>query len=184
MQHRKLIAGVVGLASVAVGAVGVAGASSSVPSKVVVQEKYSLKFLANRYVQDGMRFDKDVYTVKSGGTVVFRMTAPQEGPHTLSVVAKQDLPKSGPAAFNCKICAKLEKAHGADPNGNAPPKFQFLENGVGQQTPPKLDRPGDSAAVFPVKGSSVTMKVTAKKGTTLTFVCIIHPWMQAKLVVR
>lgn len=184
MQHRKLIAGAVGLASVAVGTVGVAGASGSVPSKVVVQEKYTLKFVANRYIQDGMRFGRDVYTVKSGGTVVFRMTAPQEGPHTLSVVAKKDLPKSAQAALNCKICAKLGKAHGADPNSNAPPKFQFLENGVGQHTPPKLDRPGDSAIVFPVKGSSVTMKVTAKKGTTLAFMCIIHPWMQAKLVVR
>ena len=36
--------------------------------------------------------------------------------------------------LNCKICEKLGKAHGADPNSNAPPKFPFLENGVGQAT--------------------------------------------------
>jgi hypothetical protein len=112
------------------------------------------------------------------------MTAPQEGPHTLTVVAKKDLPKTAQQAFNCKICNTLAKAHGADPNSNGPPKFQFLENGVGQNTPPNLDRPGDSAIIFPKKGFNVTLKVTAKRGTVLHFMCIIHPWMQATLQVQ
>jgi hypothetical protein len=33
------------------------------------------------------------------------------------------------------------------------------------------------------KGESIDLKVTAKKGTTLHFMCLIHPWMQAKVVV-
>ncbi len=33
------------------------------------------------------------------------------------------------------------------------------------------------------KGESIDLKVTAPKGTTLYFMCLIHPWMQAKLVV-
>jgi hypothetical protein len=32
-------------------------------------------------------------------------------------------------------------------------------------------------------GDEVTLPVTAKAGTTLTFLCAIHPWMQAKLKV-
>ena len=170
-------------AAVAIGAVGVAGAKSNVPSKTVVKESWSLKLVPNRYVQDGMRFDKDVYNVKSGGTVVFRMTQAQEGPHTLTVVAPKDLPKTPQQAFNCKICNKLAKAHGADPNSEAPPKFLYLENGVGQNAPPKLDRPGDSGFVPPKKGATISFKVTAKKGTTLTFMCLVHPWMQAKIKV-
>ena len=33
------------------------------------------------------------------------------------------------------------------------------------------------------KGESIDLKVTAKKGTTLYFLCAIHPWMQAKVIV-
>jgi plastocyanin len=152
MKHRELTvaAGVPLLAAVAaMGAVGAAGAATAVPKKAVVKELCSIKLLPNRYMQDGMRFDRDVYTVATGGTVQFVMTAPQEGAHTLTVVAAKDLPKTASEAFNCKPCAKLAKAHGADPNGTKPPKLQFLENGVGQNTPPHLDRPGDSGFVPP-----------------------------------
>ena len=67
---------------------------------------------------------------------------------------------------------------------DAPPKFAFLENGVGQNTAPSIDRPGDSALTGPEKGNSIDLKVTAKKGTTLRFICILHPWMQGKVLVR
>lgn len=187
MKQRKLTVGAAGLlisVAVAVGAVGAAGASGVVPSRVVVTQKAGTKLVPNRYIQDDLRFNRDVYTVASGGTVQFRMTAPQEGPHTFTVVAAKDLPKTANAAFNCKVCNQLAKAHGIDPNSHGPPKFQFLENGVGQNTPPHLDRAGDSGVLPPKKGSTVTFKVTARKGTTLTFMCLIHPWMQAKLEVR
>ena len=46
-----------------------------------------------------------------------------------------------------------------------------------------MDRPGDSAFVAPIQHANVTLKVTAKPGTTLYFMCAIHPWMQAKLIV-
>jgi uncharacterized cupredoxin-like copper-binding protein len=187
MKERKLIAGVAGLsvaAALAVGAVGSAGAAGTAPSTVTVKEKWSVKMVPNRYIQDGMRFDRDVYNVKSGGTLVFKMTAPEEGPHTLTVLAPKDVPKTAQAAFNCKICNKLAKAHGADPNSNGPPKFLYLENGVGSKNPPHLDRPGDSAVLFPKPGALVKMKVTAKSGTTLRFICLIHPWMQARIKVQ
>jgi plastocyanin len=31
--------------------------------------------------------------------------------------------------------------------------------------------------------NSITIKVTAKPGTTLHFFCAVHPWMQGKIVV-
>ena len=134
MRLRKVAIGATGLSVVVaaawIGGVGAAGAAGTVPSRVVVKEKQTLRIKPNRYLQDGLRFDRDVYTVKSGGTVVFRITAPREGPHTLSVVAAKDVPRTARQVFNCKVCNKLGKAHGADPNSNAPPKFRFLENGV------------------------------------------------------
>jgi hypothetical protein len=142
------------------------------------------KVVVNRYIQDTLRWDKDVYKVKSGGTIHIVNDAADEGPHTFTVVVPKDEPKNGLQVVNCKICLTLAKAHGANPNSNAPPKFQYLENGVGQKTPPSVDRPGDSGVTgMGKKGESINLKVTAKPGTKLNFICLIHPWMQAVLEV-
>jgi plastocyanin len=182
MKNRKLVTGVVGLClAVGVSGVAVAANTAAVPKSITVKQKQSFKMVPNRYIQDGLRWDKDVYKVKSGGTITVVNTAADEGPHTFSVVKKKDLPKTP----DCKICNKLGEAHGADPNSDAPPKFQYLENGVGQDTPPNLDRPGDSGLTGQgKKGEKITFNVTAKKGTELYFVCLIHPWMQAKVQVQ
>jgi hypothetical protein len=184
MHHRKLIAGLAVL-GLGMGATGVAFAGGSAPSKVTIKQKQGLKIKPNRYIQDELRWDKDTYTVKSGGTLHVVNTAADEGPHTLSIVKESDLPKTGKQVNRCSICEKLGKAHGADPNSDAPPKFPFLENGVGQATPPSVDRPGDSGITGEgKKGESIDLKVTAKAGSSLYFMCLIHPWMQGKLVVR
>ena len=140
------------------------------------------KFQINRFVEDTLRWNKDVYSVKSGGTLHIVNMAAGEGPHTFTVLARKDEPRTLAALFQCKICEKLGKAHGADPNSNAPPKFQYLENGVGQKTPPQVDRPGDSGVTGKgKKGESIDLKVTAPAGTKLYFMCLIHPWMQAEV---
>jgi plastocyanin len=184
MHRSKLIAGVAGLTLVAGGA-GVASAAktAAAPKRVTVSEKDSVKFKVNRYVQDGLRWNKDSYTVKTGGKLTFLMTVTGDGPHTFTVVKAKDLPKTSAQIGNCKICKTLGKAHGADPSGNAPPKFPYLENGVGTKKVPSLDRAGDSGFLNPKKGNKITFHVTAKAGTTLHFLCLIHPWMQAKVKV-
>jgi hypothetical protein len=140
------------------------------------------KFEINRFVQSTLRWDKDVYKVASGGTLHVVNLAADEGPHTFTVVAKSDLPRTLNTLLQCSICEKLGKAHGADPNSNAPPKFPFLENGVGQKKPPLVDKPGDSGVTgMGKKGESINLKVTAPAGTKLYFLCLIHPWMQAEV---
>jgi hypothetical protein len=184
LQRRRIAAVVVCLCA-AVGLSSVALAASSAPSKVTVSESQTFKFKPNRYIQDGLRWKKDVYTIKSGGTLHVVNNEAGEGPHTFTAVKESDLPKTAQQINTCAICGKLGKAHGADPNSDAPPKFQFLENGVGQDTAPSFDRAGDSGVTGSgKKGESIDMKVTAKAGTTLYFMCLIHPWMQGKLVVK
>jgi hypothetical protein len=140
------------------------------------------KFEINRFVQSTLRWDKDVYKVPSGGTLHVVNLAADEGPHTFTVVAKSDLPRTLNTLLQCSICEKLGQAHGADPNSNAPPKFPFLENGVGQKKPPLVDKPGDSGVTgMGKKGESINLKVTAPAGTKLYFLCLIHPWMQAEV---
>jgi hypothetical protein len=181
MTHGKLIAGGTALAVALGGGVAMAAA----PKTTTIKEKSGTVYSINRFVQSKLRWSKDTYTVAHGGTLHIVANKLGEGPHTFTVVRKKDLPKTAAAILgNCRICRKLEKAHGANPNTNAPPKFFYLENGVGSQTPPKVNHVYDSALIGPgKKGESLNLKVTAKKGTVLNFMCLIHPWMQAKVVV-
>jgi uncharacterized cupredoxin-like copper-binding protein len=181
MRHRKIIAGAATLAVAAAGTGVAMGASGAASKSVTITEKAGTTFKANRYVQDNLRFAKDVYTVKSGGTVTLVNNQAGEGPHTLSVLKPKQVPRTARQANNCAACNALGQAHGADPNTEGPPKFVYVDNGVGQNTPAKLDRAGDSGITGPNKGDRVSFPVTAKPGTTLHFVCIIHPWMQAQL---
>lgn len=181
MTHRKMIAGLAGMA-LAAGGTGVALAATA-PKSVTVAQSDGFKVVPNKYVQDNLRFNKDVYTVKSGGTVKFKLTADQEGPHTLSIVRAKDLPQTAKQVNNCAVCNKLGQAHGADPNTEGPPRFLYLEDGVGSNTPPHLNKVGDSAFSTFNKGGVVSLPVTAKAGRTLHFMCLIHPQMQAELKV-
>jgi uncharacterized cupredoxin-like copper-binding protein len=183
-MNRKILLCVVAVIAAAVAATSAVAARSTHSSNVTTIKAVTTapKVVVNRYIQDGLRWDKDVYKVKSGGTIRIVNVAADEGPHTLTVVQKKDAPRSGMQVVNCRICLQLAKAHGANPNSNAPPKFQYLENGVGQNKPAKVDRPGDSGLTGQgKKGESINLTVTAKPGTKLYFICLIHPWMQAEL---
>ncbi|MGI8623920.1 MAG: hypothetical protein ACR2NB_10665 [Solirubrobacteraceae bacterium] len=185
-MQTKLITGAVALCLALVGTgAAVAAQSGPAPKRATIRAVQTVKVKVNRYVLDGMRWQKDTYSVRSGGTVRVVNDAPDEGPHTFTFVKKSDLPRTPMQILqHCRICEELGKAHGADPHSDGPPKFKFLENGVGQNTPPNFDQPGDSALIAPRKGSSINLPVTAKKGKTLYFMCLIHPWMQGKLLVR
>ena len=189
MTTRKLAAGAAGLALLAVGGVAAVGASgaantAAAPQQAVVKQTTGLEMKKNRYIKDKLRFNKDVYKVQSGGTLKVVNTEPDEGPHTVSLVKKGDLPSNANELFNCKVCNELTKAHGADPNSDKPPRFPFVEDGKGQKKPSEFNKPGDSGVTGEEKGDSFTVDVTAPAGTTRHFMCVVHPWMQAKLVVE
>src|SRR6185312_4199059 len=185
MRLGNVVRGAAVSAAVALVATGVAlaaGQRSAAGVTTIKAVQGPPKFQINRFVEDTLRWDKDRYTVKSGGTLHIVNMAAGEGPHTFTVLAAKDEPRTLAALFQCKICEKLGKAHGANPNSNAPPKYPFLENGVGQQKAPLVDRPGDSGITGKgKKGESIDLKVTAPAGTKLHFICLIHPWMQAEV---
>lgn len=183
LEHVFRWAAVSAAAALVVTSAAVAGGQRSSASVTTVKAVQGPpKFRINRFVEDTLRWNKDVYTVKSGGTLHIVNLAAGEGPHTFTVVARKDAPRTLAQLFQCRICEKLAKAHGANPNSNAPPKYPFLENGIGQQKPPQVDRPGDSGITGKgKKGESIDLKVTAPAGTKLYFICLIHPWMQAEV---
>jgi hypothetical protein len=85
---------------------------------------------------------------------------------------------------SCKVCEQLATPHLKNPkaeSGPANPIVHWLLN-KGQAG---LNTVGDSIAIHPdPKHKSITTKVTAPAGTTLYFVCAVHPWMQGKIVVK
>lgn len=185
MSVRKIVlwSGVTALAAViATGAIASTGKTSSTTTVKAIQAGFKVKI--NRYIQDGLRWDKDSYKVPSGGTIRVVNNYADEGPHTFTIVKRKDAPRTIAQLFKCKVCETLGKAHGADPNSDAPPKFPFLEDGVGQQDPPSIDKPGDSGVTGEgKKGESIDLPVSAAPGTKLWMMCLIHPWMQAEISV-
>src|SRR4051812_5813396 len=109
MTHTRIVA----LATVFVIALGGGVALAAAPKSATIKESTSLKFKPNRYIQDGLRWNKDVYNVRSGGTLHLKFNVKGEGPHTFTVVRKKDLPTTPKNLFNCKVCNKLTQAHGA-----------------------------------------------------------------------
>jgi len=135
-------------------------------------------FVPNRYMQEKQRFNKDIYSLKSGATIQLKNRSEEE-PHTLSIVSRSDVPKTPRALGGCfegGVCGALLQAH-QFPQGDGDPAVPLLNKGA-----PGLDVKGDS--MYLKGGASKSVKLSAKAGSTLSFICILHPWMQAKITVR
>jgi hypothetical protein len=158
----------VGVAAVAIG--------QAAPSTATETAKAGAEVKVNEYVKDTSHWVTPDLTIASGGTLTIK-TAGDPAPHSFSVVKSSQVPKTPSAIFQCKICESIGKKHGADPNSDAPPKKPVLDVGA-----KGIDQAGDSIVLQPKK--SVKVKVSAKAGTTLSFICAIHPWMQGKLTVK
>jgi hypothetical protein len=183
MMQRKLLAGITTVGLVAGGSAIAVAATGAAPKHTTINAVTSTVVKINRYIQDGTRWRNDAYKVRSGGTITIVNLAASDGPHTFSVVRKSDLPRTANQINNCKICQTVAQEHGANPGSGAPPKFLFVVKGKGSTTPPNVQGPGDSAFIAPTQHAKVTLTVTAKPGTTLYFMCVIHTWMQAKIIV-
>ncbi|MGH2839523.1 MAG: cupredoxin domain-containing protein [Solirubrobacteraceae bacterium] len=169
----------VALTSLAVAAAAVpAVGQAAVPTKPKVRILGGTSFVPNRYIKDKLRFNKDVYQVKSGATVTLNNTKTEE-PHTLSIAKKSDLPKKVSAFDTCfegGLCGQLFGAHGF-PEDDGPPTTPLVNAGKDG-----FNTRGDSIVIGPK--DTATFQVTADKGRSLYFMCIIHPWMQAKFSVK
>jgi plastocyanin len=166
---------------------GTAAFGSSKSGVVVVKAKDSgVSFSPNQYIQDNMSFDPGTITVKSGQTLTFEYEKKTMEPHTLTIVKQSDLPTKGAQIENCKPCQKYSTPHlknpRAEPGPNNPIVHWKLNKGK-----PGLDTVGDSLAIDSTAKPAHTknsIKVTAKPGTTLYFLCAVHPWMQGKIEVK
>jgi hypothetical protein len=110
----------------------------------------------------------------------------QVGPHTFSMVKGSLRPDTKPERKKCfdpgHICAAVAKWHGVVGNGPVT-KNPAKAGKAGWDTEGNLTKKGDSWFTGNKKGTSFSQVVSAKAGTTMTFMCVIHPNMHADIKV-
>jgi len=136
------------------------------------------RFVPNAFIQSTFRFLPGPISVSHGQEITWVDEGQVADPHTITVVAH--LPATVEEVFGCQDpgpppqpCAVALAGH-FPPNG---PPVPVLNAGG-----PGLDAPGDSLLLFP--DGSVSAVVSAPAGTTLLYLCAIHPWMQGSITVR
>lgn len=142
------------------------------------------------YIKDGkggLRFEAPKTIVAGEELQVLNTTNPKQvGPHTFSLVTKGSIPKTPKARQVCftpkHICMSIAKWHGA--SGNGPVKVNPVEVGAeGWDTLGSVTKKGDSWFTGTKPNASIVQKVTAAAGTTIYFMCAIHPWMHGSIEV-
>jgi plastocyanin len=152
------------------------------PKPNTIETHGTLKVKINGYIQDAQSFFPGTLSVKSGTTVTLINKSQGGAPHSLSLLKKSALPKTGDEIMNCPACGPLIAAHEADPNTGAVGKPLVDVGRPGFDTMGDTTTAGDSV-FLPPKGK-VKFQVTAAKGSTLHFFCAIHPWMQGTIKVK
>ena len=142
-------------------------------------------FVPNTLINADFRFSPGPLTVKSGDTVTW--TNGTTDGHTISIVPSQ--PATLGEVFNCgapgTVCAPILQCHfpgGFGPGGPIGQPVLACGNAANGQ----LSALGDSflippPGIGPAFLQTVTAKITAPAGTTLLYMCVIHPWMQGSI---
>ena len=128
------------------------------------------KFVPNAMIQSTLRFSPGKVNASMGQTLSWTHADQTTAPHTVTIVDQADVPRSIDEVFACPACRAVLDAH-----------FAGGLNPVVNVGAPGLDQPGESLLLFP--GESVSAEVSAGAGTTRSYLCAIHPWMQGSITV-
>jgi len=109
------------------------------------------------------------------------------GPHTFSLVEASVVPKTKQQQKVCftknHICKEIATWHGV--KGNGPVKTKLVKAGApGWSTMGNLTEEGDSWFTGTKPGASFEQQLTAEAGTTISFICAVHPEMQGSFKVN
>jgi hypothetical protein len=151
------------------------GADLPTATTVFISAQGGLHFVAPKTIENGQEL-----------TVINQTNPRQVGPHTFALVTKGSIPKTRKARQHCftpkHICMAIASWHGV--KGNGPLKQNPATAGAeGWDTLGSLTKKGDSWFTGEKPGTSIAQKVTAAAGTTIYFMCAIHPWMHGQIEV-
>jgi plastocyanin len=185
-MNRRTTAAVAAIAALGLLAAG-AGPAAAKPRKGEIRITGGPFFVPGKRVGDGVRFNAHT-TVKSGGTVkVVNNGSPESGPHTISLLKRTALPRTMAQSDECSefkgVCGPLVVAHEVNPETEEPAVIQYNTGAEGFDTMGDDKTAGDSLFIAPGQ-KRVSFKVSAKKGSKLSYFCAVHPWMQGKISVK
>jgi len=151
------------------------GAELPPATTVFISAQGGLHFVAPKTIESGQEL-----------TVINQTNPKQVGPHTFALVTKGSIPKTKKARQLCftpkHICKAIATWHGV--KGNGPVKQNPATAGAeGWDTLGNLTKKGDSWFTGEKPGASIVQPVSAAAGTTIYFMCAIHPWMHGSIEV-
>lgn len=152
----------------------VAGGTAAAAGAATVRTRGGPEFSQNQYIRDTVRFVPGAITVRPNERVTWIDSDRSPDPHTVTVVRRREVPDRVGEVFQCRAC-QLANAHLADPNDPSSDLARTRVN-VGA---PGLNTRGDSLFLAP--RGRISARVTAAVGSTLYYLCAIHPWMQGSI---
>jgi plastocyanin len=118
--------------------------------------------------------------VRSGDQITLSHADQTNEPHTLTIVAADERPTDVEGVFACgepgTLCDEVFTTVGPQITDQSRSQFINVSGGPG------LDGRLDTLWLPP--GTSISAQVTAPSGTTLSYFCAIHAWMQGTINVR
>jgi plastocyanin len=162
---------------IAIGGSGIAIAATptGITQKVDIElSKGKLKFVGPASVTVGDQL------------VIVNDTNPKQvGPHTFSLVTKSSLPKTPKARKNCftpkHICLAVAIWHGFNPKSEEITKNPAKAGPAGWSTAGTATGKKGDSWFTEKKAETFSQEVTAAAGTTLYYMCAVHPSMQGKV---
>lgn len=175
MSKRLIRPGCIAALALLVLAAVPALAATRAPSRVTVAAVDRPDLRPNRELgqTDDLRWLPAASRIRSGGRLTLKNRTPGEV-HNFSIVTSTQIPRTQMEALVCGstgICRKLNDKHEFDAN-TGQPRIAVVNRGRRG-----IDRVGDSVAFSGTR----RVKVTARAGSTLRFICAVHPHMQGKL---
>lgn len=175
-------------AGAAAGLMAALGSGSPASADEGAQAAATAKTVSMRFDASGPRFTGSSFVTAGQPLRIRNLSDPRKiGPHTFTLVAANVLPRSRKAMRNCftpgKICMTGAIAHEFDEKTEQV-KRPLVEAGLSgwDRRFSRKVKTGDSW-YSERQGEQFEQVVSAKPGTLLRFMCIIHPEMQGKIKV-
>jgi hypothetical protein len=158
-------------------ATGSSGASASTANTVLIKgsKKSPIKFVYPKTIVTGEEL-----------TIENKSIPKAIGPHTFALVEESQWPETKPDRKKCftpqHICRAIADWLGVVGEGPVT-KNPAKAGKPGWDTEGSLSKTGDVWFTGEKPGTSFTQRVTAAPGTTIHFMCAIHPWMHGSIEV-